>query len=158
MNIQASFNPEQEQALRRIRLRWALALLINLPLPFIALPIAGSDWVNEQPGGVATNAMMIAIVVGFASVMLGLFARNQGYKADWKGPVIGPDGYVKGNTYFFAAITGGAIGLFLLSTLGGWPAPTFAAAPIVIGLLIFNFPNGRPMQPAAPRLLDGDGL
>ena len=37
-------------------------------------------------------------------------------------------------------------------------APTFAAAPIIIGLLIFNFPNGRPMKPAPPRLLDGDGL
>lgn len=146
-----TFNPEQAKALKQIRLRWAVALVVNLPLPFIALPIVGSDWVDQQPGGVGTNAMLIAVVIGFGSVMLGLFARNQGYKADWKGPVIGPEGYVNGNTYFFAALTCGAIGLFLLSILGGWPAPTFAAAPIVIGLLIFNFPNGRPMQPAPPR-------
>ena len=158
MNNELPLNPSQEKALKQIRLRWALALLVNLPLPFIALPIVGGDWVDQQPGGAATNAMMIAVVIGFGAVVLGLFARNQAYKADWKGPVIGPDGYVRGNTYFFAALTGGAVGLFLLSVTGGWPAPTFAAAPIVIGLLIFNFPNGRPMQPAPPRSLDGDGL
>lgn len=102
--------------------------------------------------------MGLAVAIGLAALLAGHFARNQAYKADWKGNVIGPAGYIKGNTLFFAALTIGAIALFGLSTTGGWPAPTFAAAPIVIGLLIFNFPNGRPMQPAPPRLLDGESL
>ena len=157
MNNEPSFNPNQAAALRQTRFRWAIALVINLPLPFIALPMVGSDWVNEQPGGAETNAMILAMFVGLASVMLGIFARNQGYKSDWKADVIAPAGYIKGNTYFFATITAGALGLFVLSVTGGWPAPTFAAAPIIIGLLIFNFPNGRPMLPAPPRF-DGEGL
>ncbi|MFK7789000.1 MAG: hypothetical protein AB8C95_05815 [Phycisphaeraceae bacterium] len=157
MNNEPPFNPTQASELKHLRIRWAIALLINLPLPFIALPMVGSDWVEQQPGGAATNAMLMAIAIGAAALLLGHFARNQAYKADWKGEVIGPAGYVKGNTYFFAALTAGALALFGLSVTGGWPAPTFAAAPVIIGLLIFNFPNGRPMQPAPPRL-DGEGL
>jgi len=153
----SNFNASQKTALKQTRLRWIVALLINLPLPFIALPIVGSEWVEQQPGRAATNAMLLAVGVGAVALLLGHFARNQAYKSDWKGEVIGPHGYLKGNTYFFAALTGGALGLFVLSITGGWPAPTFAAAPIVIGLLVFNFPNGRPMQPAPPRI-EGDGL
>lgn len=152
------FNSEQKTAMQQLRLRWAIALVINLPLPFIAMPIVGSEWLSKEPSGAAGQSMLMAVVLGAAAFLVGHFSRNQAYKADWKGELIGPEGYVKGNTFFFAALTGGAIGLFLLSISGGWPAPTFAAAPIVIGLLIFNYPNGRPMQPAPPRLLDGDGL
>ncbi|MGB1123820.1 MAG: hypothetical protein ACPG4Q_01320 [Phycisphaeraceae bacterium] len=152
------FNSEQKSALQQLRLRWVIALVINLPLPFIAMPIVGSEWLSKEPSGAAGQSMLMAVVLGAAALLVGHFSRNQAYKADWKGELIGPEGYVKGNTFFFAALTGGAIGLFLLSISGGWPAPTFAAAPIVIGLLIFNYPNGRPMQPAPPRLLDGDGL
>ncbi len=134
------------------------ALLVNLPLPFVALPIVGSDWIDQQPGGQAGQSMMLAIVVGLVALVAGHTARNQAYKAHWHGEVIAPAGYVKGNTLFFIALTAGALALFALSVTGGWPAPTFAAAPIIIGLLIFNFPNGRPMQPAPPRLLDGEEL
>lgn len=152
-----TFNPDQAAALRQTRLRWVVALLINLPLPFVAMPIVGSEWVDQQPGDAATNAMLLAVAIGGIALGLGHFARNQAYKADWKGDVIGPAGYIKGNTLFFAALTGGALSLFVLSIVGGWPAPTFAAAPVIIGLLIFNFPNGRPMQPAPPRTMDLDG-
>lgn len=158
MNNEPSFNSDQAAALKQTRLRWVIALLINLPLPFIALPIVGSEWIDQEPGSTAGQSMMIAILIGAAALITGHTSRNQAYKADWKGSVIGPAGYLKGNTLFFAALTGGAIALFALSITGGWPAPTFAAAPIVIGLLIFNFPNGKPMQPAPPRLLNEDRL
>ncbi len=152
-----TFNDEQANALRQTRLRWLLALLINLPIPFIALPIAGSDWIEQQPGGQAANAMLLAILIGVGAVLGGLFTRNQIYKSHWRGEAIAPAGYLRANTAFFIALTLGALGVFLLSVLGGYPAPTFAAAPIVIGLLVFNFPNGAPMRPAPPRIdLDGD--
>ena len=158
MNTEPSFNPDQAAALRQLRLRWGIALLVNLPLPFVTLPIVGSAWINQQPGSAAGQSMAAAVGIGIVALIVGTFARNQAYKADWKGDVIGPAGYVRGNTLFFAALTGGAIGLFVLSITGAWPAPIIAAAPIIVGLLIFNFPNGRPMKPAPPRLLDGDGL
>ncbi|MEM9346799.1 MAG: hypothetical protein AAGB26_09305 [Planctomycetota bacterium] len=158
LNNEPSFTQDQSIALRQLRLRWAIALVLNLPMPFIALPIVGSGWINQQPGGVAGQSMALAVVIGLAGLIVGHIARNQAYKAHWKGDVIEPAGYVRGNTYFFLALTSAALMLFGLSISGGWPAPTFAAAPILIGLLIFNFPNGRPMQPAPPRLLDGDSL
>lgn len=151
------FSPEQAIALRRLRLRWLVALMTNLPLPFIVLPITGSAWLEQQPGGAASQAMLLAVVLGVGSVLLGLFTRNQVYKANWRGEVISPDGYVKANTLLFAAINCGAYALFVLSVVKSYPAPTFAAAPVYAGLLAFNFPNGRPMQPAPPRIdLDGD--
>lgn len=139
-------------------MRWALAMVICLPLPFIALPIVGSDWVNQQPGSNANQTMMIAIAIGAIALVLGHVSRNQAYKAHWKADVITPTGYLIGNTRFFASVTLGSITLFTLSVLGGWPAPIFAAAPLIIGLLIFNFPNAKPMLPAPPRLLDGERL
>ncbi|MGB0768773.1 MAG: hypothetical protein ACPGYV_13815 [Phycisphaeraceae bacterium] len=155
MNNEPSFNQDQAAALKQLRLRWVVALLINLPLPFIALPIVGDEWINQDPGGAAAQAMMFTIFIGIAALITGHMKRNQAYKAHWKGDAITPRGYVQGNTHFFAALTFGAIALFVLSITGGWPAPTFAAAPVIIGLLIFNFPNGKPMLPAPPRL-DGD--
>lgn len=152
MNTELPFTTEQTAALKQTRLRWAIALLINLPLPFITLPIVGADWIDQQPGGTAGQSMMLAVGIGVIALIAGHFSRIQAYKADWKADAIGPAGYLKGNTLFFAALTAGALTLFGLSTLGGWPAPTFAAAPIVIGLLVFNFPNGRPMQPTPPKL------
>ena len=158
MNNEPPFNPDQAAALKQLRLRWVVALLINLPLPFIALPIVGSDWIDQEPGGAAGQSMGIAVVIGIVSLIAGHMMRNQAYKADWKADVIGPAGYLKGNTLFFAAITAGAFALFVLSVVGPWPAWTITAAPIVIGLLIFNFPNGKPMRPTPPRLLDGGSL
>lgn len=154
-----NWTPEQAAALQTLRMRWALTLMVIVPLPFIALLLTGSDWLEQMPDSAAQNAMWAAVFVGGGSLLGGLFARNQAYKAAWQGEVIAPDGYIKGNTLFFGAIAIGAAGLFVISVLAGYPSPTFAAAPIFVGLLIFNFPNGRPMEPTPPRLgNDGDAL
>lgn len=147
---------EQADSLRQTRLRWFVALLLNLPLPFIALPITGSAWIEQQPGGAAANSMLTAIVIAAAAVLVGLFTRNQIYKANWQGQAITPAGYRKANTIFFIAVTAGALGVFVLSLTTAYPAPTFAFALIFLGLLALNFPNGKPMQPAPPRM-DHDG-
>ena len=143
--------------MKQLRLRWLVALAINLPLPFIALPITGSDWIQQQPGGPAAQAMMTAIVVGGAALIAGLFARSQCYKAHWRGDVVEPAGYLQGNTRFFFAACVAGLALLAISLIARYPAPTFAAAPVLIGLLVFSFPNGRPMRPAPPRIgIDGD--
>ncbi|MFN3168130.1 MAG: hypothetical protein ACE37H_13800 [Phycisphaeraceae bacterium] len=150
------FNPYQTAALKRLRLRWGGALILNAPLPFVALPITGSEWITQAPDDAATSAMVTAVVLGGAAVAGGLFARNQIYKANWQGEAVTPAGYLKANTLFFIAVSVGALALFVLSILNRYPAPTFAAAPILIGLLALNFPNGKPMRPAPPRI-DHDG-
>ena len=159
MKNNSPFNPEQTTALKQLRLRWLVALLTNAPLPFIALPVTGSDWLEQRPDGAATQAMMFALVVGVASLFIGLFVRNQAYKAHWRGEVVEPAGYLKGNTLFFLAVNTGAAAMFLISVVTGYPAPTFAAAPVFIALLVLNFPNGKPMKPAPPRIgTDGESL
>lgn len=153
MNLDPSnWTVEQSTVLKRLRLRWGLTLIVNAPLPFVALPITGSNWVGQQPGQAAANAMMFSIVFGVAALAIGMFTRNQIYKANWKGEVVSPAGYLKANVIFFIAVTVGAFAIFLLGVLNRYPAPTFAAAPIVIGLLVFNFPTGKPMRPALPRI------
>lgn len=152
------FNPDQAAAIRRLRLRWLATLATVLPLPFIALPLTGSGWLEEQPSGLATQAIVIAFALGLGGVLVGLFTRNQAYKAAWRGEVVGPDGYLKGNTCFLSGIGFAAGAMFLVSVLIDYPAPTFAAAPVLAGLLALNFPNGKPMLPAPPRIgIDGDG-
>ncbi len=139
-------------ALRSTRLRWLLTLLITSPLPFIVLPITGSDWLTQQPGSSASNAMLLSALIAGGLLLLGLFTRNQMYKANWRGEAVTPAGYLKGNTLLFAAVALAAASLMLISIVTGFPAPTFAAAPLLVGLLIFNFPTGKPMQPTPPRL------
>lgn len=158
MNNEPSFNSDQAKALKQIRLRWGIALLLNLPLPFMALPIVGAAWLEQTPDGIAGKSMGYGVVTLLLAIGCGIVARNQSYKAGWKGDVVTPAAYLKGNTLFFLSLSAGAFGLFLISITGGWPAPTFTAAPIILGLLIFNFPNGQPMKPAPPRMLDGDTL
>lgn len=145
-------------ALKQLRRRWLVALAIALPLPFIALPITGAQWIEQAPGSGAGQTMTFATLCGLFAVGGGLFARNQAYKAGWKGDVVSPDAYVKGNTLLFIALLAGAVGLFVISIGTGYPAPTFAAAPVFVALLAMNFPNGKPMRPAPPRIgIDREG-
>lgn len=159
MNTDTPLNPEQAAALRSTRIRWFITLLVTAPMPFIALPITGSGWVEQTPGPAARNAILFAAVFGLACLVAALYARNQAYKAHWRADLVTPEGYVRGNTAFFVVLTLGVVGVFLISVFGGYPAPTFAGAPIFVGLLAMNFPNGNAMRPVPPRIGgDGDGL
>ena len=52
-------------------MRWGIALLFNLPLPFITLPIVGSDWISQEPGTAAGQSMGLAIVIGLTALIAG---------------------------------------------------------------------------------------
>lgn len=156
--VQPDFNPAQADALRRMRWSWAITLVLTVPLPFIVMLLTGSDWLEQKPDAQARQSLGFAVAVGVGALFIGLFARNQAYKAHWRADIVEPAGYVNGNTYFFLAVLIGAVGVFLISVLAGYPAPTFAAAPIFVGLLAMNFPNGKPMLPAPPRIGEDGGL
>ncbi|MEM9415611.1 MAG: hypothetical protein AAGA29_09070 [Planctomycetota bacterium] len=143
----------QDAALQRARSYWWAALMVVIPLPFVILPVTGADWLNVAPGdafpGGARFTIMSFIAAG-SLAMLGMFARNQAYKSNWQGDVVTPGGYARGNLYFFAAIVLGAVGIALAGVKVGYPAPSFAAAPVYFGLLLLSKPNGKPMQPHPP--------
>jgi len=158
VNNEPPFSEEQKRTLKKVRLRWLIALLTNAPLPFITLPLTGSAWLEQAPPQEAKQAMLVAALLGAAAIIGGLYSRNQAYKAYWRGDVVEPAGYLRGNTLFFVAVNAGAAAMFVISLINAYPAPTFFAAPIFVGLLVFNFPGGKPMLPAPPRIgIDRDG-
>ena len=146
--------PQTQAALRRVRLYWWAAICTIAPLPFVVLPITGAGWLDVLPQEAYPSAKrftVMTLILGAALAAAGLLARNQAYKAHWRGDVVTPAGYTRGNGLFFALLASGAVGIALAGAAVGYPAPTFTAAPVYIGLLIFNRPNGRPMQPHTPR-------
>lgn len=156
MNTELPFNQVQRRFLRKTRGSWFFSMLSQLPLPFILLPLTGTQWIEEQPDAAARQAMFLSLLIGAVAVVAGFFRRNQVYKANWRGDVIQPGGYYRANNQFFLCLSYGALMIALISGLSRYPAPTLAAAPIFAALMVFSFPSGRPMLPAPPRI-DNDG-
>lgn len=158
MNNEPPFNESQRLALRKTRGIWFGALCIQLPMPFIILPATQTEWIEHAPSGEAKQAMVLAAIFGIISLIVGMYRRNQIYKEHWRGDVIQPDGYRRGEMAFLYSLTVGALAIFMTSFLAHYPAPTIAAAPILLGLMFMNFPNGKPMRPAPPRIGEDGGL
>lgn len=154
-------DPEsQQQALRRTRSYWWAALLVVAPLPFIVLPIVGDAWLTVTPEEAYPGAKRFTLLVfmaGGALAMLGLFARNQAYKRGWQADAVSPSAYALGNGLYFASLALGAVVIALAGVRVGYPAPSFAAAPVYAGLLLLSRPNGRPMSPHPPTISASPG-
>lgn len=149
----------QDAALQRAKTYWLAAMIVVVPLPFVVLPMTGSGWLDVAPGDAFPGGgrfTVMSLLFAAALAMLGMFARNQAYKSGWQGEIVTPAGYLRGNLYFFAALAVGAVGLAVAGVKVGYPAPSFAAAPVYFGLLILGRPNGKPMQPHPPTVDNGD--
>ena len=57
--------------------------------------------------------------------------------------------------WLLAALVIGAVGIAIAGVKVGYPAPSFAAAPVYFGLLILGKPNGKPMHAHPPTTRDG---
>ena len=148
----------QDAALQRARTYWWAALLVVVPLPFVILPMTGAAWLDAAPSDAfpgGSRFTIMSLLFAAALAMLGMFARNQAYKSGWQGDLVTPAGYVRGNLYFFAALVIGAVGIAIAGVKVGYPAPSFAAAPVYFGLLILGKPNGKPMHAHPPTTRDG---
>ena len=101
------------------RLLWGLAMVLVLPMPFVAgaatATASGMAWLETEQGGAAASWNTTALTIGVALLLAGLYARNQLYKANWRGDVVTPRGYVRGNGVLFAAIA--AAGLVALAAV-----------------------------------------
>lgn len=147
-----SLDPDQHHTLTRVRLIWALALLIVLPLPFIAATLTGTAWLSEVPDGPGKTWNVRAVVLGLVLLASGFYGRNQVYKANWRGDAVTPDGYLRGNALLFGAIALAGLLAFGVGVWQGLPTAIYQGAIVLVGLLVFTFPNGRPMLPEPPRL------
>ncbi|MEM1356093.1 MAG: hypothetical protein AAGH88_14555 [Planctomycetota bacterium] len=145
-------NPEQHQALTRARLIWGLTVLTVVPLPFVAGALTGMAWLAEVPDGPGKSWNLSAVVIGLVLMAGGLFARNQAYKANWRGDVVSPQGYLRGNALLFSALAAAGLVAFGIGVWQGLPTAIYQGAIVLVGLLVFNFPNGKAMLPQPPRL------
>lgn len=154
-------SPEQHRALTRIRLLWGLTLALVLPMPFVAGAVtasaSGMAWVETKQSGAAASWNNTALTIGVGLLLAGLYARNQVYKANWRGDVVAPAGYVRGNGVLFAAIAAAGLVALAVGIWQGLPTASYQGAIVLAGLLVFNFPSGRPMRPQPPRIgTDGE--
>lgn len=147
-----SLEPAQHHALTRARLLWGLTLLVVVPLPFIAGTLTGMAWLSQIPEGPGKAWNMRALVVGLFLLAAGMYGRNQVYKANWRGDAVAPLGYLRGNALLFGMIALAGLLAFGIGVWQGLPTAIYQGAVVLVGLLIFNFPNGRAMRPEPPRL------
>lgn len=130
-------------ALRSARLAWAAALVLqamNLGFELTVGPSATIGW-PLRPAVLALLVLLMAVVFAHS-------ARLQAYKRGWRGRVVTPPAYLRGNLLMLAALTL-AVCLILAS------APFTGADRGIVRMLglaatlatALNWPHGRPMQP-----------
>jgi len=135
---------DKNQSLKMTRLVW-FALLMG---QFVFLGVIGSGVIDIKASeSMPANVLFIAnMLFLFIAIPIGLFIRNQIYKANWVGDVVQPQGYLTGNLIFLAICEGvSMLGLVNTMLAGKFGLPIL---PSVLALAVFvlNFPNGKPMQ------------
>ncbi len=113
----------------------AMLLLMKGQQPTLTLPI--------RPAIVPFGMLMMLLPGAY-------FFRLQCYKSGWERFSVTPAAYVKGNIALFAVIEATAIVALVLSAMTTDHQACIIAAGVAFGLLLVNFPNGRPMEPTPP--------
>jgi hypothetical protein len=145
-------NPTQnpQDALKATRLVW-LALMLGqviMAVAFVAIrPSVPGSGAADTPW-LLPWLPLVAVPV---AIGIGLFMRSQIFKANWRGNVITPEGYIKAHLLAGAIIEAPSLlGLALMvvhqDLLLGL-LPTAIALAVMAGM----FPNGKPMhEPTEP--------
>lgn len=158
-------HPTPRHALRSLRIVWAFMLLGSLAFAGVVAFLLLAD-VYEPPGpppageAVSVNLVMSAVctallIVGLAVAM---FMRNQIYKRHWREHAVAPQGYIGGNIVVFALLDAVCMFALIVVLITGSPLPAGALFVIAAGLLLANYPDGRPMQPHPPTFIGRSDL
>lgn len=145
-----SFNAEQSAVLKRLRV-WAGAGIVFCALqPAAVLLLPGGS--PQQASSAQISANRAAIAAFVISVIIGISRRMQAYKAQWQKDVVTPQGYRKGISWYVGAVVLGHGAATLVGLWVGSLSASFDLSVFAIGLLVFGFPNGKPMLPHPPQL------
>ena len=149
-------------ALRTLRILWGAVVGGLVLLGPTALMLRGAGGAGgegevgavEEGGGLglvelSTPFLWSLLGVG---VVTGFFLRNQIYKKHWRGLAVSAEGYLMGNVVFFALVEGPATVAVIFLFAGASLLPTLLPVLLATGILLLNYPSGRPMQPVEPRL------
>ncbi len=146
------------QALRLARLGWGVLLLLQSLAAGLCVGFLGAAPVNEAAPVSPSLLFLIAVTSLVVLTPVGLFIRNQVYKAHWRGPAVTPRGYLKGNVLLFVLLEAVVLEALVFAMVAGpHPGLLLVAAGSLL-VQVVNFPTGRPMQPRSPSLPQPDTL
>jgi hypothetical protein len=139
----------RDQVLRTIRIVWGAMLVGIVTITVVLMMTLGQ-------GGAVLDLPMRPVFLPMGMLMLlvpvGYFFRLQKYKAGWERLAVSQSAYFTGNFVLFALLEATAIVSVLLAVLTVDRQACMVTAAVAFGLLLVNYPNGRPMDPAEPRL------
>lgn len=140
-------------AVTSLRIIWGALIVGQVFLAGIVGTLAKPD----EPWDAEIGRWLLYLSAGLVLLLapLGYFVRNQTYKAGWRGDVITPGAYVRGNVALFAMMEGAAMVAMISALFSGdlLPSLLIAAAALVVQLI--NFPTGKPLEPTPPVFADG---
>ncbi len=148
-----SLKPQEadpRKVLWTIRVLWAALVLGVLAFGAAVGAIVFSGGLPGA-GHQSAPADLLALIAGVMIVTLvpaGLFIRNQVYKRHWRENLVAPAGYFTGNLLLLAMLEGVAMFSIVATLIIGRFGWATLPGVIALGLMLVNFPTGRPMQPA----------
>ncbi|MEM8736960.1 MAG: hypothetical protein AAGG38_00585 [Planctomycetota bacterium] len=134
------------------KLFWAALLSSQAMLIAVALILAPTPADDPDAAPVFSASALAGFITVALTVPLAYFLRNQVYKSQWQAHAVTPRGYLTGNLVFLGLLeTSGAIAsATAIFEQRAWP--NLIPALVVLALFLANFPHGRPLDPAPPRL------
>jgi len=133
------------QMLIQTRVIWFAMLVTPIVMTSVALAMRPGHAATAQP---SMPIMSYVCMAQLATLLpLGLFIRNQVYKANWRGDVVTPHGYMRGNLILMAMLEGTSMFAVVVIMMGEPVAIPLAVAFLAMAIHVVNFPNGKPMLP-----------
>ena len=145
-------NMDPKRALLTARVIWAALLAGQVILLIVVTMMMGKV---TGVGPAVINSLHFSSV-GFLilAVPAAMFVRNQTYKKNWVGNRVTPQGYLRGNLILWAACEGASLLSLIVTLLAGALMPFVIPSAFSLAVLVVNFPNGAPMNPVEPELLN----
>lgn len=132
-----------------LRILWA-ALLAGLLFFGVMVAVGIMNQAGEPAADTVELANLLLVLgVGLLVVLMpmGYFIRMQCYKRYWRGEVVAPEGYFKGNLVLLAICEGlalfGLVGCLMHGSF--WPNVLTTLGALMVHMI--NFPTGRAMRP-----------
>ncbi len=144
-------NVESRSHLSRLRIFWTAVLFGSLMELFAAMSFAARGTGNLPP-----EQVQIWLMVALGSLVVlspvGLILRLQAYKQGWKGMVVEPAAYSRGNIRLFGCLFAICSIAALTIIITRVVVPTALILIVALGLHALNFPTGKPLRPVPPAL------
>lgn len=146
------FDPQQKEVLRRARFFAGAAIGLCVLAPVGTILAVGGESLRHIPSDTQVSANRAGIALFIACSVVGIGLRMQTYKANWQGDLVTPAGYAKAMRRYACAVVAGLLAACAIGLKVGHASAAIDLPIFAIGLLVFGFPNGKPMLPQPPDL------